>query len=121
MRSIRKRKLLVALLLIGFVAALVTTAGLVKLHDEILEASFQQNDQALQSWVHSFANPMLTDLMRGLTWIGSPFVIAPSVALAASLMWWHGMKDDAVLVTAAALGGVALDEVIKLHFKRLRP
>jgi undecaprenyl-diphosphatase len=31
------------------------------------------------------------------------------------------MKDDAVLVTAAALGGVALDEVMKLHFKRLRP
>jgi hypothetical protein len=30
-------------------------------------------------------------------------------------------KDDAVLVAAAALGGVALDEVMKLHFKRLRP
>jgi hypothetical protein len=43
------------------------------------------------------------------------------VTLAAGLMWWRRRKDNAVLVAAAALGGVALDEVMKLHFKRLRP
>ena len=42
MRSLRKRKLLGVLLLVGFGAALVTTFGLVELHDEILKASFQQ-------------------------------------------------------------------------------
>jgi undecaprenyl-diphosphatase len=36
-------------------------------------------------------------------------------------MWWRRRKDDAVFVAAAALGGVALDQVMKLHFKRLRP
>ncbi|MBS1998472.1 MAG: phosphatase PAP2 family protein [Cyanobacteria bacterium SZAS LIN-2] len=36
-------------------------------------------------------------------------------------MWWLKRRDDAILVAAAALGGVALDEVMKLHFKRLRP
>jgi undecaprenyl-diphosphatase len=36
-------------------------------------------------------------------------------------MWWWKRRDNAVLVAAAALGGVALDEVMKLHFKRLRP
>ena len=121
MRSLRKRKLLVALLLVGFGAALVTTFGLVELHDEILKSSFEQGDQALQTWVHGFTTPLLTELMRGLSWIGSPFVLAPSVSLAAALLWWRGMKDDAVLVAAAALGGIALDEVMKLHFKRLRP
>jgi undecaprenyl-diphosphatase len=121
MRSLRKRKLFGALLLVGFAAALVTTFGLVELHDEILKASFQQRDQSLQSWVHGFARPSLTDMMRGFSWIGSPFALTPSVALAAGLLWWRGLKDDAVLVAAAALGGVALDEVMKLHFKRLRP
>jgi membrane-associated phospholipid phosphatase len=121
MRSLRKSKLLGALLLVGFVAALVVTFGLVELHDEILEASSQQLDQALQGWVHGFARPMLTQVMLGLSWIGSPFVLTPAVALAAGLLWWQGLRDDAVLVAAAALGGVALNEVMKLHFKRLRP
>jgi membrane-associated phospholipid phosphatase len=121
MRSLRKRKLLGALLLVGFGAALVATSGLVKLHDEILKASFGQGDQAIQSWVHGLARPMLTQVMVGLSWIGSPFALVPAVALAAGLMCWRGMKDDAVLVVAAALGGVALNEVMKLYFKRLRP
>jgi len=121
MRSIRKRKLLGALLLVGFGAALVATSGLVTLHDEILKASFEQGDQALQGWVHGFTRPALTVVMRVLSWIGSPYMLAPSVALAAGLLWWTRHKDDAVLVAAAALGGVALDEVMKLHFKRSRP
>jgi undecaprenyl-diphosphatase len=121
MRSLRKRRLFGALLLVGFGVALVTTSGLVKLHEEILKVPFEQRDQAIQSWVHGFTRPMLTEMMSGLSWIGSPFVLAPIVTLAAGLMWWQRRKDDAVLVAAAALGGVALNEVMKLHFKRLRP
>ena len=121
MRSLRKRKLFGALLVVGFGAALITTFGLVELHDEILKSSFEQGDQAIQAWVHSFTTPLLTEIMRGLTFIGSPFVLAPSVTLAAALLWWRNLKDSAVLVAAAAAGGIALDEVMKLHFKRLRP
>jgi undecaprenyl-diphosphatase len=107
MRSLAKRKLFGVLL--------------VELHDEILKASFEQRDQAIQSWVHGFTRPMLTKVMRGLSAIGSPYTLAPAVALAAGMLWWRRLKDDAVLVAAAALGGVALDEVMKLHFRRLRP
>lgn len=121
MRSLGKWKLLGAFLLVGFGAALVVTSGLVEFHDEILEASFGHWDQAIQSWVHGLARPMLTQVMLGLSWIGSTLVLVPAVALAAGLLWWRGMKDDAVLVAAAALGGVALNEVMKLYFKRLRP
>ncbi len=121
MRSLRKRTVSGALLLVGLAASLVVTSGLVELHDEILEASFGYWDQAIQSWVHGLASPMLTPVMLGLSWIGSTLVLVPAVALAAGWMWWRGMKDDAVLVVAAALGGVALNEVMKLYFKRLRP
>ena len=110
-----------AFLGVGFGVALMTTFGLVELHDEILKASFEQRDQAIQSWVHGFAKPMLTEVMRRLSWIGSPFALVPAVAVSAGLLWWRHQKDDAVLVVAAALGGVALDEVMKLHFKRMRP
>src|ERR1035438_8007586 len=57
--------------------------------------------------------------MYRCVWTSINSVLA--VALAVGLLWWWGLKDDAVLVAAAALGGVALDEVMKLHFKRLRP
>jgi undecaprenyl-diphosphatase len=121
MRSTRKRKLFAALLLVGFAVALITTAGLLKLHDEILKASFEQRDQAIQSWVHGFASPILTQVMSTLSWIGSPFAVTPAVILAAGGMGCRGRKDAAVLVASAALGGVALDEVMKWHFKRARP
>ena len=121
MRSIRKRKLFGALLLASFLASLIATFGLVELHDEILKTSFQQGDQALQAWVHTFTHPFLTRVMRGLTWIGSPFALAPAVILAAALLWYRNLKDDAVMVAASAAGAVALDEIMKLHFKRLRP
>jgi undecaprenyl-diphosphatase len=121
MRSLRKWKLSGTLLLVGFGAALVVTVGLVKIHDEILEASFRYWDQAIQSWVHGLARPMLTQVMLGLSWIGSTYALVPAVAMAAGLLWWRRMKNDAVLVVAAALGGVALNEVMKLYFKRLRP
>ena len=121
MRSLRKRKLFAALLLVGFAVALVTTSGLVLLHDEVLNTSFETRDVAVQSWVHGFASPMLTEVMRGLSWIGSPFALVPIVTVAVALMWRLGRKDNATVVAAAALGGVALDEVMKWHFKRLRP
>lgn len=121
MLPLRKRRLAGALLLVGFTAALVVTAGLVELHDEILEASFRQGDRAIQSWMHRLATPMLTQVMLGLSWIGSPFALVPAVTLAAVWMWCRRLKHDAVMVVAAALGGVALNEMMKLYFKRLRP
>lgn len=121
MRSLRKRKLLGMMLLVGFGAALVATLGLVTLHDEILKASFEQHDQAIQNWVHGFAAPRLTMAMQTLSWIGSPYAVTPFVVLTAGWFWWRRYKDDAVLVAAAALGGVALDAVMKAHFKRMRP
>ena len=121
MRTLRKRKLFAVLLLVGFAVALATTSGLVLLHDEVLNTSFETRDVAVQSWVHGFATPMLTEVMRGLSWIGSPFALVPIVTFAAALMWRLGRQDNAIVVAAAALGGVALDEVMKWHFKRLRP
>ncbi|WP_162601658.1 phosphatase PAP2 family protein [Occallatibacter savannae] len=121
MRTLRKRKLFGALLLVGFAVALVTTSGLVLLHDEILNASFERRDVAVESWAHGFTNPMLTEAMEGLSWIGSPIALVPIITVAVALMWRLGRRDNATVVAAAALGGVALDEVMKWHFKRLRP
>lgn len=121
MRSLRKRKLFARLLLVSFGAALVATFGLVELHDEILKSTFAQHDRAVQAWVHTFTGPGLTHVMKTLTTIGSPFFVATAVVLAMAALWWKKYKDDAVLVAASALGAVLLDEVMKLHFKRLRP
>jgi hypothetical protein len=101
MRSLRKRKLFGALLLVGFGVALLTTFGLVKLHEEILKATFEQRDQAIQSWVHGFTGPMLTEVMRGLSWIGSPFMLAPAVALAVGLLWWRGLTASPGMASKA--------------------
>jgi undecaprenyl-diphosphatase len=121
MRSLKKRKLFRAMLLVGFLVTVTVMLGLIPLHDAIAKTHFAQVDRGLQGWVHGFNSPKLTWVMFGLSTIGSPLVLVPVVTLAAGLLWWRRLKDDAVLVAAAALGGTGLDEVLKLHFKRVRP
>lgn len=121
MRSRHSRHSLASLLVIGLAAAALATSGLVELHDHILHPTFLAGDQAIQNWVHSFTSPSLTILMRLVSAIGSPFTIAPAVAIAATTLWLRKYHDDAILVAAAAFGAAALDELMKLHFKRTRP
>jgi undecaprenyl-diphosphatase len=59
--------------------------------------------------------------MRGLTWLGSPAFV---VTLLLILVWRLAQQQRrraAILLVIAALGGEALDQLLKLIFRRARP
>lgn len=114
-------KLFLPLLLAALVVAIVVLLGMAELHEEIVEPSSMQMDQHMQALVHAEASGWLTGLMFALTWIGSPLAMFSAVPLVTAWMWWKRMREDAVLLLVAMVGGGALDAALKLHFRRVRP
>jgi len=78
-------------------------------------------DAAVRDAVHAWATPSLTCIMLCATQLGS----APFLLFVGALAIWRlaaaGRKHAAVLVGVAALGGEALDQILKLCFHRPRP
>jgi undecaprenyl-diphosphatase len=78
-------------------------------------------DAAVRNAVHAWATPGLTFAMLCATQLGSaPFLIGAG-ALAVWRLAVAGRRRAAVLLAVAALGGEALDQILKLCFHRPRP
>jgi undecaprenyl-diphosphatase len=78
-------------------------------------------DQLVRDGIHSWASPQLTYAMRGVTQLGAPWFL---IAVGAILIWRLaaiGRKRAAILLVVAAIGGEALDGLLKLAFHRQRP
>ncbi len=118
---IRKRKLAALLLLTGLVFSAIVMLTMAEFHEEVGEPMLSRLDPVIMQAIHVRDTPTLTRLAFTLTWIGSPAVLVPVVALAATLLWWAKLRRDAVLLFAAMAGGAVLDTVLKLHFRRVRP
>jgi undecaprenyl-diphosphatase len=78
-------------------------------------------DAAVRNAVHAWATPGLTFAMLCATQLGSaPFLIVVG-ALAVWRLAAAGRRHAALLLAVAALGGEALDQILKLCFHRPRP
>lgn len=98
-----------ALLLFGYLASAVRRDGTLWF------------DESVRNAVHAWASPRLTYAMRGLSWLGSPLFL---VTLAIMLLWRlaaQGRRHAAVLLVLASAGAEALEQILKLVFRRVRP
>jgi undecaprenyl-diphosphatase len=78
-------------------------------------------DMSIRNAVHARSSPAVTILMRGMSLVGSEVVLAP---LGVILAWWlvaAKRRRAAVVFGVAALGGEAIDQILKLLFDRPRP
>jgi membrane-associated phospholipid phosphatase len=118
---IRKRKLAALLLLTGLVFSAIVMLTMAEFHEEVGQPLLSRLDPIILQAIHTRDTPTLTRLAFTLTWIGSPVVLVPVVALAAILLWRAKLRRDAVVLLAAMAGGAVLDALLKLHFRRIRP
>jgi undecaprenyl-diphosphatase len=108
-------------LYLGFPAAAAALIVFAWLANGVLREQTAGFDAAVRSAVHAWATPSLTFIMLGFTQLGSgPFLIGVG-----ALVVWRlaaaGRKHAALLLAIAALGGEALDQILKLCFHRPRP
>ena len=100
---IRKRKLAALLLLTGLVFSAIVMLTMAEFHEEVGEPMLSRLDPIILQAIHVRDTPTLTRLAFTLTWIGSPAVLVPVVALAATLLWRAKLRRDAEKQPARAL------------------
>ena len=104
--------------LIGYLLILSIVAWLCT---EVWEQEAFSLDSSLLLWIHQFANPQLDSLMLFITALGDPGMV---ITVFISTIAWLGMKrryTDVIRFIIACVGGVLLNQVMKLFFAKPRP
>ena len=104
-----------------FAGVLCAVGFLIWLSAEVTLGGITAVDEGVRDFVHRHASAGLTAVMRAFTFIGSPPVLWPSVALTAVLFWRSGWERDAVTLGLCMLGALAWEIGLKLAFHRIRP
>jgi membrane-associated phospholipid phosphatase len=112
--SLRKQGiwLIFYLVILGVVAWLCT---------EVWEKEAFSFDRSLLLSIHQFANPQLDRVMLFITALGDPPTV---ITIFVSTIAWLGMKrryTDGVRFIIACVGGVLLNQIMKLFFAKPRP
>jgi len=114
-------KLLSFSLLLGLAAAIATLIFFGWLADEALEGETRHFDEVTRNAVHQLASPLLTTIMRGVSFVGSTLALAIGTTIVvvrlAMLKWGREAKLFAITMIGAGL----LNVTLKLTFKRPRP
>jgi len=109
-----------AILLAGFIAAVLLLYGFAWLAYAVLEQQTQALDLAALSALHGFASPQLTLAANGISLLGSQAVILICLALL-SLFIYQSRWGTAVTLLVVTAGAQILNDILKELFHRARP
>jgi membrane-associated phospholipid phosphatase len=104
--------LIVYLVILGIVAWLCT---------EVWEKEAFGFDRSLLIWIHQFANPQIDRIMLFITSLGDPPTV---ITIFLMTIAWLGMKRrfaDGMRFAIACIGGILINQVMKLFFAKPRP
>jgi membrane-associated phospholipid phosphatase len=104
--------------LIGYLLVLSIVAWLCT---EVWEKEAFSFDRSLLLWIHQFANPQLDGVMLFITSLGDPGMV---ITVFISTIVWLGMKrrySDGIRFLIVCVGGVLINQVMKLFFAKPRP
>ncbi len=89
--------------------------------DEMAEGDTAQLDETIRAFVHSFAAPVLTEIMRAASFAGSTlFLFLLGVVIVVAL-YIKKYRHGAILFTITTIGAGILITLLKLAFHRARP
>jgi undecaprenyl-diphosphatase len=108
-------------LLLGLIAAIGTLVFFGWLTDEVLEGDSRHFDEATRAAVHQLASPTLTEIMRGLSFVGSTLALTVGTILVIVLFAIRKWGREAKLFAITMVGASLLNTTLKLAFKRARP
>jgi undecaprenyl-diphosphatase len=108
-------------LLLGLAAAIGALIFFGWLTDEVLEGDSRHFDEVTRAAVHQLASPVLTAIMRFLSFIGSTIVLTIGTIIVVALFTVRKWSREAKLFAATMIGAGVLNVTLKLTFKRARP
>ena len=81
----------------------------------------QPFDDAIMHWVGAHQNPKVQRMMLEITSLGTGTVVGMIVLVAGMFLWLNHHRHSSILLIAATLGGLVLDNLLKIGFNRPRP
>jgi undecaprenyl-diphosphatase len=108
-------------LLIGFIIAVAAIFFFGWFADEMRDGDTARFDDSIRVFVHSFASPFLTEVMRFASFLGSTlFLVLLGIAVF-GIFYYVKRRRAAVLFAITTIGATVLLVTLKLAFNRARP
>jgi len=108
-------------LLLGLALAIAALAFFAWLTDEVLEGDSRQFDEVTRAAVHQLASPTMTNLMQGISFLGSSVFLTLATILVVVLFVKRKWQREAKLFAITMIGASILNTSLKLVFQRPRP
>jgi len=108
-------------LLSGTAIAIGCTWAFSELAQHVRRGTTQPFDDAVMHWIANHQNPLVQSAMLEVTALGTGTVVAMIVFIAGLFLWLNQHKHSAILLIVATLGGMVLDNFLKIGFDRPRP
>lgn len=105
----------------GAIIAALGTWGFAELAEHVKKGSTHAFDMRVMDWIALHQDPTTQAIMLEITALGTGTVVATIVLVAAMFLWLNRHKHSAVLLCVATLGGLVLNNLLKLGFDRPRP
>lgn len=108
-------------LLSGAVIAVGFTWAFAKLAGHVSSGGTQAFDDAVMHWIGAHQNDTLQAVMLEITTLGTGTVVGMLVLVAGMFLWLNEHKHSALLLIFATVGGIVLNNLLKIGFSRPRP
>jgi undecaprenyl-diphosphatase len=108
-------------LLAGAAIAIAFTYAFSEIAQKVRAGHTQQFDDAVMRWIAAHQYKGLQTAALEITSLGTGTVVGMIVLIAGLFLWLNSHKHSAILLMAATLGGLVLDNLMKSGFNRPRP
>jgi undecaprenyl-diphosphatase len=105
----------------GAAIAIVFTWAFSEIAEKVRAGSTQGFDDAVMRWMGAHQVKGIQTAMLEVTSLGTGTVVGMIVLVAGMFLWLNQHKHSAILLMAATLGGLVLDNLLKIGFNRPRP
>jgi undecaprenyl-diphosphatase len=106
---------------VGGALALTGTYLFARLAGHVTSGKTQEFDEAVLRWMGERQSPTVEHILVEITLLGTGSVVITMVAVSSLFLWLTRHKYSALLLLVATVGGILLNNLLKIGFGRPRP
>jgi len=107
-------------IILGMILSFSSLLLFLKVTRDVFQNDFAHFDIGVSRFILQFRNPLLTDVMNFISFLGSAEFMVP-VAILVIVLIISRYRHEAILFTITMFIGVLINYILKLIFKRPRP